>query len=266
YVFGAAAQRLHAQGFTLEPLRFVDRAMPAYLAAAGRRAIVAAAVPAIVAPRLMPVERAAFRPIGGARHLVGGGDCVAIIGRAGVRAAESSGRVARAEIERGARLGREASPVTITAECSETAASIKVDGREVARSAWAVPIVTIDASGRVLDETVATPESNFHVPFDWRWLPIYRIAGPRQCVAVDAGGWTDVTVGPPRAGLAMHLPARGALQLYVASGVALRPRLAHVNTTSANVRAASVSGEAELAPIRAALEDPVSSDAMWTRI
>src|SRR5581483_1707292 len=33
YVFGAAAQRLHAQGFTLEPLRFVDRAMPAYLAA-----------------------------------------------------------------------------------------------------------------------------------------------------------------------------------------------------------------------------------------
>ena len=239
YAFARLADPLRAQGFRLDPVRLRDRPLADFLADVPRGAIVAAAMPAAAAARLFGARESPFRRVGAEDRVVTNGQCFAVLGVVGDArgATASAAAVGRVEIRKGQPIGvaRQPAPADVVVECGTRSVSITVAGHEIAATASGVPVVVLDKTGEVADQTLAPPSMDYDVPFEWRWQPIYRVAAPRRCVGVSAAG-TDVIAAASQAGLAISLPRATRLSLLVGSDVPLRVRAGQFSRRPASLR------------------------------
>jgi hypothetical protein len=264
YAFARLADPLRAQGFRLEPVRLRDRPLADFLAGLQRGAVVVAALPAAAAARLTAPPASPLRALGVEDRAVPAGHCLAVIGVAGdARGATSSaGGFGRAEIRKGQPVGRSGhrAPADVIAECGAQTATIVVNGQEVASSPAAAPFVVIDPAGNVTDQTMASPEMDYAVPFEWRWQPIYRVSAPRRCVSV-ATPVTDVIVAASQGGVAISLPRDARMRLLVGSDGALRVRAGQFTRRPAAFQVAAAPP-----PDKSDRPGAGNPPAIWTRV
>ena len=259
YAFARLADPLRAQGFRLDPVQLRDRPLAAFLAGVPRGAMVAAALPAAAAARLLTAREFPFRALGAEDRVVSNAQCFAVLGIVGDArgATASAAAVGRVEIRKGQPVGaaRQPAPVDVVAECGTTSASITVGGHEIAASSRGAPIVVFDKRGEVADQTLASPSMDYAVPFEWRWQPVYRVAAPRRCVAVSRDE-TDVIGPASQAGLAVYLPRAARLSLLLGSDVPLRVRSGQFSRRPASLHVAPASPPATM----------TSQAPIWTRV
>jgi hypothetical protein len=239
YAFARMADQLRAQGFRLDPLRLPDRPLPDFLATLDRGLIVAGAVPGAAAQSMLSsLPWPPFAAVGASAPAPDRGQCYAVIGVAGAQhgASESIGGIGRVEVRKGQPVGATGykASADVVVECGPATASITVNGHEVSATDSAAPLVSLDAAGEAVDQTMAAPVMGYQVPFEWRWQPIYRVAAPRECVRVETA-LTDVSRPAAEGGLAIYVPPGARVRLYLGSDVPLRPRHGQFNHSAAPI-------------------------------
>jgi hypothetical protein len=191
---------------------------------------------------VVAAKRPIFAAIGAGMRGASPSACYSVVGVTGDSdGAVESGSEGLFEAGIGLRLGtrRISLPVAVATRCNETEASIVVNGREVSRTNSAVALVTLGPGGEVVNETTAPAATGLRVPFEWVPMNLYRLGGPRTCIPIGSS-WTGITAVATQAGLTMHVPANGLVQMYLWSDDPLRVRGGQANDTDVRVDAVDV--------------------------